>query len=173
MNLVPIGKLQKTFGTHGELLLALYGGGAALSQKSPVFIGVEGLSVPFYFKSIMEKGGKFVVIFDDMEQEALAEALVGKEIFAEKAGGRKPSASPAESEDMLGYTFVDAAYGAIGRLTRRLDYPGNPVLELATEQGKEILIPNSPDFITAVDKKRKIVSVSLPEGLVDVYLQRS
>ncbi|MDR3187921.1 MAG: hypothetical protein LBT94_01885, partial [Prevotellaceae bacterium] len=168
MSTIPLGKLQKTFGAHGELLLALYDNGAAPSQKSPVFISIDGLSVPFYLKSITEKGGKFVVIFDDMEQEALAKELVGKEIFAEKADGHKPATLPAEGEGLLGYTFVDAVHGAIGKLTRRLDYPNNPVLELATEQGKEILIPDNPDFVTAVDKKKKIVHVRLPEGLVEV-----
>ncbi|MDR3366188.1 MAG: hypothetical protein LBO71_04385 [Prevotellaceae bacterium] len=168
--MTPIGKLQKTFGAHGELLLALYGDGATLPQKSPVFVNVEGLDVPFYIKNIAEKGGKFVVIFDDMEQEALAAELVGKEICAAQAERRTASALPAASEAWLGYTFVDAAHGVIGKLTRRLAYPGNPVLELATEQGKEILIPDNPDFVVGVDKRKKVVSVRLPEGLVELYL---
>jgi 16S rRNA processing protein RimM len=171
MNLIPVGKLQKTFGAHGELLLALYDESTTLSQKSPVFVNVEGINVPFYFKSIAEKGGKFVVVFDDMEQEALAEMLVGKEFFVEAAERRKHFTSPAKREDMLGYTFEDATYGVIGKLARRLDYPGNPVLKLVTEQGKEVLIPDSPDFITTVDKRRRLVRVSLPEGLVELYLQ--
>jgi 16S rRNA processing protein RimM len=171
MNLIPAGKLQKTFGAHGELLLALYGEGATISQKLPVFISVDGLDVPFYFKSITEKGGKFVVIFDDMEQEALAKELVGKEIFAAQTVRSRASTSPAESDRMLGYTFADATFGVIGKLARRLDYQGNPVLEIATGQGKEILIPDNPDFITAVDNKKKIVSVNLPEGLIEMYLQ--
>ena len=172
MNLIPAGKLQKTFGAHGELLLALYGDSTALTHKSPVFANVDGLCVPFYLKSIAKKGDKLVVIFDDMEQEGLAEMLAGKEIFAEAAERGKPSTPPAASKDMLGYTFEDAAHGVIGKLRRRLAYPGNPVLELVTEQGAEVLIPDNPGFITAVDKKRKAVSVSLPEGLVELYLHR-
>lgn len=170
MNRIPAGKLQKTFGAHGELLLVLYNERTELSQRSPVLINVDGLDVPFYFKSITERGGKFVAIFDDMEQEALAEMLAGKDFFVETAEKRKSSTLPAEREDMLGYTVEDAAYGVIGTLTRRLDYPGNPVLEIVTEQGKEVLIPDSPDFITAVDKKKKLARVSLPEGLVKLYL---
>ncbi|MDR0711089.1 MAG: hypothetical protein LBF67_01920 [Prevotellaceae bacterium] len=172
MNLIPAGKLQKTFGARGELLLALYDENTALPQKSPVFVNIDGSCVPFFFKSIAEKGGKFVVIFDDMEQQALAEMLAGKEIFVETAERRNISTSPTEREGMLGYTFEDAVHGVIGKLARRLNYPGNPVLKLVTEQGKEVLIPDSPDFITAVDKKKKLVSVSLPEGLVELYLQR-
>jgi 16S rRNA processing protein RimM len=170
MNLIPIGKLHKTFGAQGELLLALYGDSPELSQKTPVFINVDGLNVPFYLKSIAAKNGRFVVVFDDMEREALAQELVGKEVFVEKTEVHKAAASPAESELLVGYTFEDATFGIIGKLVRRFDYPGNPVLQLATEQGREVLIPDNPRFIIAVSKKKKIVSVSLPEGLLEVYL---
>ncbi|MDR1342421.1 MAG: hypothetical protein LBK18_04085 [Prevotellaceae bacterium] len=172
MSLIPVGRLQKTFGAHGELLLALYGGSPELSQKTPVLVSVEGLNVPFYFKSIAEKNGKLVVVFDDMEREALAQELAGKEIFVEQAAKSKATAAtpPAESEALMGYTFEDAAFGVVGKLTRRLDYPGNPVLQLTTEQGQEILIPDNPRFIISVDKKKKIVSVELPEGLIDLFL---
>ncbi|MDR1023679.1 MAG: hypothetical protein LBL94_10475 [Prevotellaceae bacterium] len=171
MNLIAVGRLQKTFGAHGELLLTLYGDNPKLSKKTPVFVSVEGLNVPFYLKSIAEKNGKFVVVFDDMEREALAQELVGKEIFvAQTAKDKTAVTQPAESEALMGYTFEDAAFGAVGKLTRRLDYPGNPVLQLTTEQGREILIPDNPRFITSVDKKREIVSVALPEGLIDLFL---
>jgi 16S rRNA processing protein RimM len=171
MSMIPVGRLHKTFGAHGELLLTLYGDSPELSQKAPVFISVDGLEVPFYIKSITHKNGRFVVVFDDMECEALAQELVGKEVFIEKAGKRNAAASPADDELMLGYTFEDAELGVIGKFTQRFDYPGNPVLQLTTEQGKEILIPDNPRFILSVDKKRKTVSVSLPEGLIEVYMQ--
>jgi 16S rRNA processing protein RimM len=169
-NLFPIGRLQKTFGAHGELLLAPYSASLAPSRKAPVFISVDGLNVPFYIKSIAAKNDRFVVIFDDMEQEALAQALVGKEVLVEKTEARKATASFAESEMQIGYTFEDVTLGAIGKLVRRLDYPGNPVLQLVTEQGREVLIPDNPRFVVSVDKKRRIVRVSLPEGLLEVYL---
>jgi 16S rRNA processing protein RimM len=171
MNLIPVGKLQKTFGANGELLLAMYGDSPKLLQETPVLIIIDGLDVPFYFKSIAEKNGRLVVIFDDMEREALAQELVGREVFVEDMAKSKAAAPPAESEALIGYTFVEATFGVVGKLTQRLDYPGNPVLLLATEQGKEILIPDNPRFVTSVDEKKKIVNVDLPEGLIDIYLE--
>ncbi|MDR0415533.1 MAG: hypothetical protein LBH84_09010 [Prevotellaceae bacterium] len=170
MSLIPVGKLQKTFGAHGELLFAPYTDSPELPQKKPVFVCIDGLDVPLYLKRISPKNGKFVVVFDDMERESLAQELAGKEILVEKTEKRKLAASPAEGETLLGYTFEDAAFGVVGKLAQRLDYPGNPVLLLATEQGREVLIPDNPRFVTSVDKKKKIVSVNLPEGLVELYL---
>ena len=36
-------------------------------------------------------------------------------------------------------------------------------------QGQEVLIPVNDDIIKGVNRQEKVMNVSLPEGLVDVY----
>ncbi len=173
-NLTAIGKLQKTFGAHGELMLALYDD-FSLPQSAPLFITVDGLSVPFYLKSAEEKGSKYVVVFDDMESEKRAAELVGKEVMAELSARQQrrhaAGSGSAAPRELMGYKVVDKALGELGLVGDWLDYPGNPCLQILNPQGQEIIIPANEDFIISVDGKEKILTVDLPQGLVEIYLE--
>ena len=171
--MTTVGKIQKTFGARGELLLALYSGAAQLPD-SPLFIAVDGLNVPFYLKSAEKKGSKYVVVFDDMESEKLAQELVGKEVMAELSTRqqRKHSATASGTtlDELATYKVVDVTCGELGTVSCRLDYPGNPCLQIINAQGQEIIIPANSDLFVSVDEKEKVLMVDLPQGLVGVYV---
>jgi 16S rRNA processing protein RimM len=172
--MTTIGKIQKTFGAHGELLLALYGD-FSLSQSAPLLINIDGLSVPFYLKSVEEKGSKYIVVFDDMESEKLAQELVGKEVMAElSARQQRKHASSSDGgatlDELIGYKAVDVTSGEVGSVKNWLDYPGNPCLQILNAAGQEIIIPANGDLIVSIDKKEQILTVDLPQGLLEIYL---
>ena len=171
--MTTVGKIQKTFGARGELLLALYSGAAQLPD-SPLFVAVDGANVPFYLKSAEKKGGKYVVVFDDMESEKLARELTGKEVMAElnarQLRQHSATAGGATLDGLVGCKVVDATCGELGTVRCRLDYPGNPCLQIINAQGQEIIIPANSDLVVSVDEKEKILAVDLPRGLVEIYL---
>jgi len=172
--MTTIGKIQKTFGAHGELLLALHNGVAQLPD-SPLFITIDGLNVPFYLKSVEEKGSKYVVVFDDMESEKLAQELAGKEVMAELNAKQQrkhlsATTSSATLDELVAYKVVDVTCGELGTVSCRLDYPNNPCLQILNAQGQEIIIPANDALFTSIDKKEKILTVDLPQGLVEIYL---
>lgn len=174
--MTTIGKIQKTFGAHGELLLALYGD-FSLPQDTPLFISIDGLNVPFYLKSAEEKGNKLVVVFDDMESEKRALELVGKEVAVELSARQsrimrdEHTAQSNETSNLLiGYKVTDKTSGELGTITNRLDYPGNPCLQVTNAAGQEIIIPANNDLVVSVDNEQKILTMDLPQGLLEIYL---
>ncbi len=175
MNLTTIGKIQKTFGAHGELMLALYNDFSLPQNNTPLFISIDGLNVPFYLKSAEEKGSKYIVVFDDMESEKRALELVGKEVCVELSARQQRKHAATASDDttpneLVGFTVVDKTDGELGKVESWLDYPGNPCLQIVNAQGQEIIIPANDDLISSVDDKQKILTVDLPQGLLDIYL---
>ncbi len=164
------GEVSKTFGANGELIIKYREELSAQTlKKEPVFIYMDGLPVPFYFKSFEPKGtNKMLVVFEDMEAEALARELVGKSVFFVPKHGRKKRSD--ELNDLIGFHIIDEQHGELGTVTEVLDIPGNPCLSL-NHQGKEVIIPLNEELVTRVDAKAKKIYLKLPEGLVDLYLE--
>lgn len=169
--LQQIGKINRTFGVNGELILALYDE-AELDIDAPVFIKVDGLLVPFYIKEAENRGRKLMVIFENMESEQLAQELVGEDVFAEQKTKKKDEQRGATLDELEGYSVVDENMGNIGVVKSWLDYPNNPCIQILNEKEQEIIIPASPDLIIDINKKKRLLVVSLPEGLVDIYIQQ-
>jgi 16S rRNA processing protein RimM len=161
----------KTFGAHGELLIRFRTEAPEeINLSEPVFIAIDGYAVPFYFKQFEARGShRALVVFDDMESIELAQELVGKAITQgtgktpppwEGVGGRP------ENGGLLHYNVVDGKVGEIGTVAEFIDIPGNPCLQLKNGE-QEILIPFREEIMT-IDHKRKTITTSLPEGLLDL-----
>jgi 16S rRNA processing protein RimM len=74
--------------------------------------------------------------------------------------------------DVIGYTVVDEQLGALGIVETFYELPQQDLLAMRY-QGKEVLIPVVDELISRADEKERKLYVSLPEGLLDVYLAPS
>ncbi|MDR1226071.1 MAG: hypothetical protein LBK47_04140 [Prevotellaceae bacterium] len=169
-----IGKIQKTFGAHGELVVALYDD-HTLPTGKPVFIEINGLLAPFYVNKAEKRGQKLTVVFDDMEAEALAAELVGREIMVAPSARqrRKKSTAPNEGatpDELIGYKVIDLTHGELGSAASWMDYPGNPCIQVVNPRGQEIIIPANEALIVSIDRDAKVLSVDLPQGLLELYI---
>ena len=72
--------------------------------------------------------------------------------------------------EVIGFKVVDDKLGELGTCKDFMDLSNNPLMQV-DHDGKEILIPASQQFVTNVDRENKILHVTTPEGLVELYLQ--
>lgn len=179
-------QIQKTFGKEGELMIKY---NSALSdlliesieKQGPVFLIIDEIPVPFYFKSVQPKGpGKSVVRFENFLTEPLVAEFVGRTIFYKSSEilTEEQSLTQAEMWDeiyidpaiLIGYTFTGKTADnrkVSGKVCEAFDYPGNPCVELdIKETGTKILVPCHPDLLLDVDSKKKRLNVSIPRGLL-------
>jgi 16S rRNA processing protein RimM len=164
MNYQAVGKIQKNFGATGELLIA-WNADADWNTAGPLFIEIDGLWTPFFVKTVVEKGAKKVIVFEDMETESLSKTLINKELYVERktVAKQKVSADDSLLNEWLGYTVIDNERAA-GIITQWFDFRGNICFEIATDSNK-VLIPAHPDFIDGQDKKKRLLYMHLPEGI--------
>ena len=71
--------------------------------------------------------------------------------------------------DIIGYRVIDQTAGEIGRVKDIYEANGNDLFAIDYEN-KEILVPVRDEFIQKLDKNESTVFLSLPEGLLDIYL---
>ncbi|MDR1897445.1 MAG: hypothetical protein LBR10_11710, partial [Prevotellaceae bacterium] len=159
------GEVLKTFGTEGELLIKIIEESALRNEliKEPVFIKIDGLWVPFYFKLFELRGKKAKVIFENMESETLAEELTGKQIFIRsQPAPSKSDESKSELTELIGFTVKDSNLGVLGQVTKVFEFPGNPCVEIVSME-TNILIPLNG--IVRLDHRKKLIHTTIPDGL--------
>jgi 16S rRNA processing protein RimM len=155
------GEVLKTFGTEGELIVKV-NESVSKNMKEPVFICLDGLWVPFYFKLYELRGRKAKIIFENMESEELAEELVGKKIFLQP---EIVYTSVSELSNLTEFTVIDSKHGNLGHVNNVFEYPGNPCIELVFN-GKQVLIPLNG--IEKLNFRKKQIYTTIPDGLLEL-----
>jgi 16S rRNA processing protein RimM len=166
-NAIAAGRIVKTFGLGGELVVSLYDSFPDEMNGEPVFIEIDGIRTPFFFASFRRRGvNKALVVFEDMETEYRASELAGREFFL-------PTESEDEEEDeiyledLVGYTVRLQGHSGTGAITGYIDSEFNPLFEVEWN-GRQVLIPAVDDFVVRFDESTRSLTLSLPEGLLDL-----
>ena len=73
-------------------------------------------------------------------------------------------------EDVQGYTATDESFGEMGIITEVAEYPMQYIGKCIINE-KEVLFPLNDDVVTEVDDEAKTISLDLPLGLLDIYLE--
>jgi len=165
------GRIVKTFGLNGELVVSLYDTFTEHTEGESVTIEIDGIRTPLFFASFRRRGqSKAVVVFEDLETEYRASELVGREFYlpsAPQQGGEEEEGDEIYLEDLVGYTVRIEGQTATGQIVGLVDHEFNPLLEVAWG-GRQILIPAADELIAAIDPSKRSVVFDLPEGLLDL-----
>jgi 16S rRNA processing protein RimM len=154
-----VGEVLKIFGAGGELI-AKISESVFESYEEPVFIRIDGLWVPFYFKLFEPHGKKVKIIFENMESKELAEELVGKKMFSQP---EILCESATEPSSLMGFNVFDSKLGNLGQVKEVFDYPGNPCIGVIINE-KQVLIPLNG--IEKLELRKKLIHTTIPEGLL-------
>lgn len=175
--LTKAGVFTKTHGVRGELN-ALLDIDPDYFEDHDCFICMEeGIPTPFFIESFRPKGASASLIKpDSVDSEEEAKLFVGKTIYINKRLYREymdenPDCEGEYASDLIGWKIVDAADGTeIGTIADVNVETPNPlfIVETGKDNGSTILIPVAEDFITEIDENRRIITMSLPEGLMDL-----
>lgn len=164
-----IGKIQATQGIRGQLRVIPFAGDASSISKLKSVMVKSPAGVMETFPVVSAKAhGKRVILtlkpFDNINQVL---HLVGREIYAER--GALPDLPSDEFywSDLLGLAVVTEEGEELGELVDIIETGSNDVY-VVQKDGREVLIPALEDVVLAVDLEENRMTVSLPEGLLDL-----
>ncbi|MDM7918158.1 MAG: ribosome maturation factor RimM [Methanosarcina sp.] len=163
---ILLGTLAKPHGVNGSLVLR--GSGLKITKiKGTAFIDIDGLLVPFFITTARERSAdEFIVSFEDINSQAMAEKLCGLEVFRPSSASRGKK-SHALARDINGYTVTDTNSGFSGTATDILEAGENTLLRVTANE-HEYFIPFHEDIIINIDHKVKSITVSAPDGLFEL-----
>jgi 16S rRNA processing protein RimM len=165
-----IGKIVSIFGLKGELILNhSLGKKTSLKGLEAIFIEERKDSfIPWFIQTTRIKTEDEVYLkLEGINTKEEARKLAQKEIWLPEEAFKKFSAKTAPIS-LLGFTIVDGDT-SIGIIEEVIEQP-HQVLCRITIQNKEVLIPLHENTIEKIDRKKKLVIVQLPEGLLEIYL---
>jgi 16S rRNA processing protein RimM len=171
MEYVNIGRISSTHGLDGTLLIIHNLGSKQAFQKIPhIFIELRRESYIPYF--IEEKriiaDDEVLLRLDDVTAVEIAKTLTGKNIYIEEERYEKLKPKGV-TVNMVGFTVTDKSAGVLGVVETLFETPGQ-VLATIQHKGKEVIIPLIDSTIVGIDANRRTITVNLPDGLLDVYL---
>ncbi|HUM64244.1 MAG TPA: 16S rRNA processing protein RimM, partial [Chitinophagaceae bacterium] len=80
----------------------------------------------------------------------------------------KKFAAKSAPANLLGYSIIDNGK-VLGPILEVIEQPHQLLCRLDI-QSKEVLVPLNETFLQKIDHRKKQVLVTLPEGLLDIYL---
>ncbi len=163
-----IGYILKTHGLKGELTISLDEPAPEnISSLRSIFIEKDGRLVPYVVNAISYSGAKAYLKLEDVDSIDDAEQLVKQSLYLEKTTRPKSARNEFYDDEIISFEVVDKTSGALGKVVEIMQAGPNRLLVLDRE-GKEVLIPVNSPFITSINKTKKLISVDLPDGFLDI-----
>ena len=170
MEYFKIGKLAAVHGLKGELLLKHeLGKQTSLKGLQAIFIEEKkNAFLPWFIESAKSKSAEEIILkLETIDAREAAIKLVQKEVWLPEPDFKK-FAAKSSPVNLLGYTIINDST-PLGEILEIIEQPHQLLCRLEINS-KEVLVPLHDEFLDKIDHRKKQVIVTLPEGLLDIYL---
>ncbi|MDT0556367.1 ribosome maturation factor RimM [Patiriisocius hiemis] len=166
-----VGKIVKKYSFKGELLIKLdTDDPEQFLEMESVFVEQHKNLIPFFIEtSSLHKSSLLRVQFEEVENEADADALLGKELYLPLQFLPPLTGNKFYYHEIIGFTVTDISFGEVGTIIGVNDNTAQHLFVIEKDE-KEILIPINDEFIVNLNRKSKEITLQVPEGLIELYL---
>jgi 16S rRNA processing protein RimM len=166
-----LGRIVSKHSFKGEVLVKLDTDEPGIYENmESVFVSLGNNLVPFFIeKCYLHKSNLLRIRFEDISSEADADRIMGSHLYLPLEFLPKLTGNKFYYHEIIGFEVIDSQHGNIGSISAVNDSVSQALFELKKGE-KELLIPVADNIIDKVDRANKILYVTTPEGLVDLYL---
>jgi len=164
---ILLGRIQKVQGYDGTLSVKLDKDFTEdISDMESVFIEYEGKPVPFFISSMEDEGGDIIKLrLEGYDTYDKASMFAGCRMSL--TSGRRREEED-DNSGITGFTVILSNQSIAGVIEEIIQNPGQDLLRILSPEKKEILVPLHSDLITGINKKKRTLSMDLPEGLLEI-----
>jgi 16S rRNA processing protein RimM len=165
-----IGKIVSGFGLKGEMIVQHHlGKKIAVSKIKVIFLEQKKEELlPYFVEAIRKKGEDDLYLkLEGIDSREAASKYLRREVWLkeEEIQAHTHKNNPI---GWVGYRVVDQGRD-LGPILEVIEQPHQVLCRLEIET-KEVLIPINEQTLNKVDHKNRCVLLTLPEGLLEVYL---
>jgi 16S rRNA processing protein RimM len=163
-----IGIINKPHGVHGELLFTFDDDIFDRVEADYIVCLMDGILVPFFFESYRFRSDTTALIkLEGIDTEQQARRLNNVEVYFPKEHADELKDDELSWQFFVGFTIKDIHKGEIGKV-KDVDDSTINTLFVVEHEGTEVLIPAQEDFIIDLNRKTKVISMNLPDGLLEL-----
>jgi 16S rRNA processing protein RimM len=165
------GNILKVHGVKGELLVQVFSDDLTdYETLESVFVEIKQKQIPFFLTSFNFATQKRCILsFEDITTVEQAKTLVGADIYIPLSQMAEADESRVSYQAIVGFDVIDSIQGKLGVISNFFQKTGQDLL-MMDYKDSEILIPVTEEIVNSVDVKSKQVLTTLPEGLIEIYL---
>ncbi len=166
-----IGTITKTRGLKGELQAFIDFETPEKLAFDALFIESAGKLIPYFVESFkMPQKNIAFIYLEDVDHIDKASILSKKDIYLPNKLKPKKRKDEFGLKDLLGFIALDVNEGELGEIIEIQDLP-QQLIATVNYKDCEVLFPLNETVIKAIDVVKGIVTIDLPEGLLDIYLE--
>ena len=164
-----IGKFAKPHGIKGEIALLTECDVFDDSDDPYIVCEMDGILVPFFIEEYRYKSDSVILVkLELVDSEEHARVFTNKDVYyAWDETDEESLPQHIDLSSFIGYELIDEQLGRLGVVT---DVETSTINQLfmVDHQGKELLVPAVEQLIKEVDHENRSLTVSLPEGLLNL-----
>jgi 16S rRNA processing protein RimM len=163
-----IGFIMKPHGLKGEVTIALdIDAPEDFKAIDTVFVETRERLLPFFIEGISVRGNKAFLKLEEVNTPEDAQRISKSAIYLPKASRPKTSRGKFYDDEVIGFEVSDTGRGVLGKI-REVVHAGPNKLLSVDYLGKEVLVPLNSPFIDSINKRRKTITVTLPDGFLEI-----
>ena len=164
-----LGNVVGKFSFKGELLVKVDSDNPEdYTELESVFVELSTGLVPFFInKCQLHKSELLRIDFEEISNDQEADALIKKKLYLPLYLLPPLEGNKFYYHEIIGFT-VSTKAKEIGLITAVLEQGPQALFQVEATDKKIHLIPIHDDFILEVDRKKNLIQVQLPEGLLEL-----
>ena len=172
MEYITVGKLNKSFGTKGQIRVVPEKAFKSDLENSEVwFVEKAGNMIPYFVESL-DHSVHFLVKFEDVDAPETAKEITGCILkLRKKDVSYKEDAEVSDLEKLVGFTIKTKEGKIIGEIQTIEEYPQQLMAIVKDDSQNQLLIPLASDFMVDLDVATSILVMNLPDGLIESQLE--
>ena len=165
-----IGRIGKPHGVKGEVAMHFSDDIFYRTDADYVILDIDGTFVPFFFEEYRFRTDETVLVkFSDIDTTDDARRLTGCDVYFERRLAPSDDEHQLSWAEIIDYEVMDGGKSKpIGKVKSVDTSTINTLLEVTTPDGTDVLIPAVDSIIDNIDRLKRIIFVTLPEGLLDI-----
>ena len=164
-----IGLFNKPHGIHGELQFTFTDDIFDRVDCDYLICLLDGIFVPFFIEEYRFRSDSTALVkLEGIETAERARMFTNVEVYFPVKHAEEAEDGELSWNFFVGFRMEDVRHGELGEVVEVDTTTVNTLFVVEQEDGEELLIPAQEEFIVEINQEKKLITVELPEGLLNL-----
>ena len=164
-----IGLFKKPHGIHGELQFTFTDDIFDRVDCDYLICLLDGIFVPFFIEEYRFRSDSTALVkLEGIDTAERARMFTNVEVYFPVKHAEEAEDGELSWNFFVGFRMEDVRHGELGEVVEVDTTTVNTLFVVEQEDGEELLIPAQEEFIVEINQEKKLITVELPEGLLNL-----
>ena len=164
-----IGLFNKPHGIHGELQFTFTDDIFDRVDCDYLICLLDGIFVPFFIEEYRFRSDSTALVkLEGIDTAERARMFTNVEVYFPVKHAEEAEDGELSWNFFVVFRMEDVRHGELGEVVEVDTTTVNTLFVVEQEDGEELLIPAQEEFIVEINQEKKLITVELPEGLLNL-----